>query len=470
VDRRVSEWSTVTDAGIRSDLPDNAATGPTSAPTPEPSGPLDTSGVGCLPGLGTGDVVVPPGTPHDIATAVRTAMSNVGVTSGWHHLCDRLACRAYGYVGSGYPTAAEHWRQMVATGNAHPGDACPPLGSFVFWRTGRPAGHVSVVVQADPGCDPKSHLAVAALAHKDPLALRAIQAGVPRAIVAKQLPGLEALADTARELSTQGLGRPETLLDSLGQTQLRVRTDDPGAELSDRMVRLRQGVWNLIADRTDVLPSLRLTAGLGVAVHAHAAAFHGADLTAPDGAGPTGPGALVAHGRAWQRLHHALSQFAVLAPPAASVRDDAVAAARLLSELVPLDAPRDRARTATADRHVGAALNGAVQVMADIAVHEGAAFDRLSRCGLLHIPARSLPRDLVTDHPDVAAARLSGRTVPAPTEILRAVAGMYTEVAAHPTGVTSPGPLAHTPAAGQPPAHAAAAGAARELTRPVVGG
>lgn len=82
-------------------------------------------------------------------------MSYVGVTSGWLQLCDRLACRAYGYVGSGYPTAAEHWRQMVATGNAHPGDACPPLGSFVFWRTGRPAGHVSVVVQADPGCDPK---------------------------------------------------------------------------------------------------------------------------------------------------------------------------------------------------------------------------------------------------------------------------------------------------------------------------
>ena len=156
VNRRVAEWSTVPDAGLRSDLPDDAAgPGPTNAPTPELSGPLDTPGVGCLPGLGTGDVVVPPGTPHDVATAVRTAISYVGVTSGWHQLCDRLACRAYGYVGSGYPTAAEHWRQMVATGNAHPDDTCPPLGSFVFWRTGRPAGHVSVVVQADPGCDPE---------------------------------------------------------------------------------------------------------------------------------------------------------------------------------------------------------------------------------------------------------------------------------------------------------------------------
>lgn len=290
----------------------------------------------------------------------------------------------------------------------------------------------------DAGLVNLGHVAVAALAHEDPLALRAIQAGVPRTVVAKQLPGLESLADAARELAGQAPGRPERLLNSLGQTHLRVRTDDPATELSDRMVRLRQGVWNLIADHTDVLPSLRLTAGLGVAVHAHAAAFHGADITAPDAGETTGPGALVAHGRAWQRLHRALSQFAVLAPPVASVRDDAVAAARLLGELVPLNAGRDRTPTAAADRRIGAALNGAVQVMADIAVHEGAAFDRLFRAGLLHIPARALPRDLVTDHPDVAAARLNGRTVPAPTEINQAVAGMYAEVAAHPIGVPTP--------------------------------
>ena len=156
VDQHVAEWSTVTDAGERTDLPEvSAAPGPSNAPTPELSGPLDTSGVGCLPGLGgPRDVVVPPGTPHDVATAVQTALAYVGVASGWHQLCDRLVCRAYGYVGSGFTTAKAHWNAMVAGGNAHPGDACPRLGSFAFWNTGRPAGHVSVVVQADPGCDP----------------------------------------------------------------------------------------------------------------------------------------------------------------------------------------------------------------------------------------------------------------------------------------------------------------------------
>lgn len=303
-------------------------------------------------------------------------------------------------------------------------------------RPRSPDAATATTATFDAGLIDLGHLALAALAHEDPLALRATQAGAPHSTVAKQLPGLESLVDAARELTAQGPGCPERPLGSLSPTHLRVRTDDPATELSDRMVRLRQGVWNLIADHTDALPSLRLTAGLGVAVHAHAAAFYGADLSSPDAVGTTGPGTLVAHGRAWQRLHQALSQFAVLAPPSASIRDDAVAAARLLRQLAPLNAPPGPVPATAAERHVGAVLSGAVQVMADIAVHEGAAFDRLSRSGLLHIPARALPRDLVTHHPDIAAARLSSRTVPAPAEALRPVAALYAEVAAHP--ISSP--------------------------------
>jgi hypothetical protein len=313
-------------------------------------------------------------------------------------------------------------------------------------RPRSPDAAAATTATFDAGLVNLGHLAATALAHEEPLALRAIQAGVPRTVVAKQLPGFEALADAARDLAAQGPGRPETLLSSLGQTQIRVRSDDPVAELSDRMVRLRQGVWNLIADHTDVLPSLRLTAGLGVAVHAHAAAFHGADITAPDAGGTTGPGALVAHGRAWQRLHQELSRFAVLAPPSTSIRDDAVAAARLLGELAPLDAPRGSLPSTTADRHVGAALNGAVQVMADIAVHEGAAFDRLARADLLLVAADTLPRDLVTDRLDLVSARLKRQLVHAPITVADAVARLYTEVASHPADV----PAVPTALAGSP--------------------
>lgn len=116
------------------------------------SATVDTA---CLSSLGrVGSVVVPPGTPADVATAVRRALNLVGTRSGFADLCDRLACLAYGFANSGYYSAAEHWSAMVRTGHARPGDRCPPVGSFVFWSTSRPTGHVALVVQADAGCDP----------------------------------------------------------------------------------------------------------------------------------------------------------------------------------------------------------------------------------------------------------------------------------------------------------------------------
>ncbi|GAA3819296.1 transglycosylase SLT domain-containing protein [Cellulomonas soli] len=149
VAERVAAWTADPVSGAQAENPE---------PAPDPS-IADASGTqgsaGCVPDLGRGDVRVPAGTPVDVATAVRNAMAYVGVTSGWTQLCDRLACRAYGYLGSGYPSATAHWHQMLTEGHAHPDDLCPPLGSFVFFDTGRPFGHVSIVVQADPGrCDP----------------------------------------------------------------------------------------------------------------------------------------------------------------------------------------------------------------------------------------------------------------------------------------------------------------------------
>ncbi|OIQ85834.1 transglycosylase SLT domain protein [mine drainage metagenome] len=158
VDDHVQAWSSV--PVLDGPDPALASDGSTNAPVPATTYPLRQAGTGCLPGLGTnaGAVAVPPGTPHDVATAVTTAMSLVGVTSGWDGLCDRLACRAYGYANSGFVSARTHWAAMLADGHAHPGDRCPPLGSFVFWDTGRIYGHVSVVVQASSSCDPDQTL------------------------------------------------------------------------------------------------------------------------------------------------------------------------------------------------------------------------------------------------------------------------------------------------------------------------
>ena len=155
VNERSVVWSSVPAAAGSPALEPDASPDSTSHPVPADTSPLQSAGTGCLAGLGgsTDDAVVPDGPPHDVATAVQTALSYVGVRSGWAGLCDRLACRAYGYVGSGYFSAATHWAVMLDEGHGHPGDPCPPLGSFVFFDTGRVFGHVSVVVKTSPTCD-----------------------------------------------------------------------------------------------------------------------------------------------------------------------------------------------------------------------------------------------------------------------------------------------------------------------------
>lgn len=154
VNDRISAW---TADGVSGAVPED----PNPALVADPPSPGGAPTAGCTPQLVQGEVVVPAGTPADVATAVRNGLSYVGVTSGWRQLCDRLACRAYGYVGSGFTSAKAHWIEMVSTGHAHPGDTCPPLGAFTFWNTGRPFGHASLVVQTDPGCDPTKILLTA---------------------------------------------------------------------------------------------------------------------------------------------------------------------------------------------------------------------------------------------------------------------------------------------------------------------
>jgi hypothetical protein len=108
----------------------------------------------------TGEIPVPDGASADVAAALRVAADYVGLRSGWEDMCDRLACRLYGYANSGYPTAYAHWSYLRDRGLARPSDRCPPVGAFVFWTSSSPAGHVATVVGADGSCRPEGILLV----------------------------------------------------------------------------------------------------------------------------------------------------------------------------------------------------------------------------------------------------------------------------------------------------------------------
>ncbi|WP_024287147.1 hypothetical protein [Cellulomonas sp. KRMCY2] len=302
----------------------------------------------------------------------------------------------------------------------------------------------------DAGLVDLGHLAATILSAEEPLALRALQADVSKTVVIRHLPGLGYLADLARDLSTTDDGldpSARTRLEALPQTWTPIRTDDPATELGDRMHRLRQATFDMAAEAGDTLATLRDVTTIGIAVHAHAAAFHGAQpTTALDPSpGARGAGALILRGRAWQWLHRELSHFVTLAPPHETVRDDLVALSRLLPALAPLTARASSATLADpASRRIGASLNGAVATMTDIGEHSAAAFADLARSGALRLNARDLPRGLVSDDAELVQDRLRGALVRAPDAVVEAIHAEFDIVHRHPAQAppASPPPVA----------------------------
>jgi hypothetical protein len=347
-----------------------------------------------------------------------------------------------GFRPSTKPGAIQGIEAVVGAARPHPSQLAPTTTPWLraalelraasdliathFDPDGRPRTPDAAATDArvlDAGLVDLGHLAATILAAEEPLCLRALQAGMQRTTVGRQLPGLGHLVDLARDISaSDSTADPgaRARLEALSQTWTPIRTDDPVIELGDRMHRLRQATFDMAAEPSDTLATLRDITTIGIAVHAHAAAFHGAQpTTAPDPAiSAHGAQALVLRGRAWQALHRELSQFATLTPPHASVRNDLLALSRLLPTLAPLDSPANTAALAeAAARRIGAGLNGAITTMTDIGDHSAIALSSLARTGALLLDARHLPRDVVTDNPDLVQARLSSTYVQPPTAV-----------------------------------------------------
>jgi hypothetical protein len=111
---------------------------------------------------------------------------------------------------------------------------------------------------------------------------------------------------------------------------------------------------------------------------------------------------------------------------------------RLLPALAPLNSAVNAALSSDPDaRRVGAGLNGAISTMTQIGQHCSTTFARLTQSGLLHIDARAVPRDVMTDDPSLAEARLHRRTVRAPEAVTDRVLAAYDVVREHPIQPTT---------------------------------
>jgi hypothetical protein len=267
---------------------------------------------------------------------------------------------------------------------------------------------------------------------EDALGLRVGQVGVPWATVRAWLPGMQHVTLAAQDLARATGSQDPHWLPDIGLIASRVHTGDVILELTDRLARVRQHSWELVTSPDRSVATLRDLATIGIAVHAHAAAFH---------AGPTGPAStLVARGRSWQSLGNKLAALLSPAPHDEVVRADLTALARLLPALAPLSGPGRAHEADPTSRSTGAALGGAVALMTEIADHNARTFAKITRTSTVYVPARALTGDEITDHPELVRARLGGRLAPAPERQLAEVSRLYQDLRSHPSPTPSPGP------------------------------
>jgi hypothetical protein len=259
----------------------------------------------------------------------------------------------------------------------------------------------------------------------DTLALKAIQAGVDAEHAILLHEGGRALRRAVDELrlEPQDPGRWEDRLADLAVARPAVRTDDPLTELSDRVTRLHRFAWQLtteprvgVATLTNYAAAgaliakaagreLQRTTGLPDLPHASGWATHQLQQLHEAAAG-------------WYAIYRQLGRLRSLTPGVAGVHRDVYRIRHLLN---------DGALSRAPERAVLGALLGASRAFDDIA--------RWNVHTLAHVVAphlwvagQELPRDLVTDIPELARSRLAGRFVAAPPSTVRDIAVVYGQV------------------------------------------
>ncbi|WP_146925364.1 hypothetical protein [Cellulomonas xylanilytica] len=254
----------------------------------------------------------------------------------------------------------------------------------------------------------------AVLSGADTLGLRVGQAGTHWSSVRRWIPTFDESRAWAADAVHQAKDRTGAgPLDDIELANPSIRTANELLELADRIARLRRSAWGALRHPDFSVATLNDFAGVGLAVNAHCAAFHGVDLrqVADDPALAQLP--QIVRARAWQRVLGDLHDVISPGPGAPTVRADAIAVRHLLAQTAPLTgASVGRAASCELDRRaVGAVVDGAVDTMSQIAAWNSMTYNRLACSGHLRIRAANLTGEQITDSPELAAAKLRGTSV-----------------------------------------------------------
>ena len=366
-----------------------------------------------------------PGAPRPLGPdrAERTALA---LADELAHLAGRRSLATH------WGTHANHWRTAaLALGAA--GDLLATHAD----RSGLPRSPdlLGELASRDVRRDSLAHLGeltATVLGSADDLTGHAIEAGLFRSNVRRQLPDSITAEVLARESAQHGGPSIEAALDELRTARPAIDRTHPLAELGDRMAHLRRYAWAGTQAGSPSVDDLKVFAVLGLAVHTHAEAI-ARRVSMMSGDEPlVGDvvGALVPRSREWRAVAAILQPWRTSERAHPAVIGHARRVRALLAGVAPLVDPRAVASVAPA-REVEQALRAAVQVTDAIGIWNAEAIGGLRRSHAT-IPARALTGDQVTDDPVLAAAKLTDRRIDVPESGYRDLRDAYSAVAGRP--------------------------------------
>ena len=178
------------------------------------------------------------------------------------------------------------------------------------------------------------------------------------------------------------------------------------------------------------MDTLKTYATLGVAVHAHAIAFHGLPPAAlrAQAQVPRNPAPLANRGRAWQDVSRAIFTWRSAEASDPVVAEDFAKVSGLLRSFAPMAGAQPD--LSLADRyHLADALTSASRTMGEIGRWNRTTVQRMGNAHQIFIPAQTLTGSQVTETEAFAEAKLLGRYVPVADGHIESVSSLYRNTA-----------------------------------------
>lgn len=306
--------------------------------------------------------------------------------------------------------------ELVATHEGPHGAARTPDAEAVLRDAGAHQAGLALV----------GDLAATLLGSVDHLALRAGQVGVPWGHVRAALPDLAEVRALARDVAGLGPLPTSERLEALTTAHISIRTGDPIVEVQDRTRRLRLHAWLVAHDPHPSVVDLQAFAVLGVAIHAHALAFHGHSPAQLRVGAPVDPELLhlVVRGRAWQDVNRAMLTWRSTQPGDTVVAGDVARFTGRLRDLAPLVG--DQPDLAVGERRrLCDALAQATDTLGDVGRWSRRTLERMGQTHQVLVPGHLLSGEQVTDDAIRAAAKLDHRYTPVPDAALDDLGHLY---------------------------------------------